>query len=446
MNIGMRSEGDGVSEHPGEVKIRRFLDDLASDGADVIARYFTEDVVWHVGRGHPGNGTFQGLESLIRYYRDYRTTTPDWVSLKSVDVLADDSYGAVFVEVQARGEGYELELELPQLFKTGPDGLWSEYWILEAATKTPVLPRTDEDIAKSGFFNQYWYYSIELTPGLYTPGLKHQNLGLTRELLSRCEVEGRRCLDIGTMEAAVPILLSRRGAGQVIGVDVMECHQKVDAVKHYTDTEFIYHGGLTHQRTAPFLRQRYGGNFDLVVLSGVLYHCFGPLHVLAMARSLVRTGGVMVVETFAAIDKQQAMYFNAGGVLSRDASTYFLMSVPLLEYLLRYFKLEPLDCVAGPVTMAGERPGARVAVVCRATNELEAQDPWMQAGIHQVDYRTLIDWEEIDSGGANPPAYGLPASPFVTAGGGCDVTRTAFEAPALVPPERMTVVGMDDVY
>jgi 2-polyprenyl-3-methyl-5-hydroxy-6-metoxy-1,4-benzoquinol methylase len=444
--IGCIREAENVPEHPGAARIRKFLDDLALEGPEVVRDYFDAGVVWHVGRGHPENGTHRGVEGLVDYFRNHRMGSGE-VDVRSAAVLADDNLGAVFIDVVVPDGEATIELLLPQVFRMGDDGSWDEYWILEPTRRAPGLPDTRPEIEASEAFNQYWYYSIELVPGLYTPGLKHLNLGLTRHLLAGCEVENRRCLDIGTMEAAVPVLLSRRKAKEVVAVDVMNCQQKVRMVKHYTGTWFNYHGGLTHARTEPLVRRRYGGNFDLVVLSGVLYHCFGPLHVLATARSLVRTGGLMIVETFTAVDRQQAMFFNARGALSPDASTYFLISVPLLEYLLRYFKLTPIDCVASHVVTIEGRKCARVAVTCRATNEHgPGSDPWMEAAAGEVDYRTLIDWSSIDSSGEDPPAYATPASRFVGPEGSCDVTRTVFDSPPLELPERVAMIGLEDLY
>lgn len=435
-----------MSEHPGVVRIRNFLEDLAHKGPEAVRDYFSADVVWHVGRGHPESGTYRGVDGLVVYFKARRTGSGK-VDLRSAVVLANDHLGAVFVDVGVPSDGFIVELLLPQVFQVGADGRWDEYWILEPARRAPELPESAEAVEASDQFNQYWYYSVELVPGVYTPGQKHLNLGLTRDQLSRCEVENRRCLDIGTMEAAVPVLLSRRKAKNVVAVDVMNCEQKVRLVKHYTGTRFHYHGGVTHARTAHLVRRRYGGNFDLVVLSGVLYHCLGPLHVLAMARSLLRTGGLMIVETFTAVDRQQAMFFNARGALTPDSSTYFLISVPLLEYLLRYFKLTPIDCVAShPVTIEG-RKCARVAITCRATNELgPGADPWMEEAAGEVDYLTLIDWDSIDSSGENPPAYGSASSRFAGSNGSCDVTRTVFESPPLDLPERVALIGLEDLY
>jgi SAM-dependent methyltransferase len=314
---------------------------------------------------------------------------------------------------------------------------------------SPILfPSSKEDIVHASFFNESWYYSIELVPGLFTRGANHRNLGLTRNLLSKCQVTDRRCLDIGTMEAAVPVLLSRRGAGSIVAVDVGPCPDRIEAVKHYTGARFDYYAGLTHGQTIPFLRDKGATNFDIVILSGVLYHCFGPLHTLAVARSLVRTGGLLIVETFAAVDDQYAMFFNARGVFTRDPSSYFLPSVPLLDYILRYFKLAPIDCVHGGHSQVGRYQTARVAIACRATNEVVAKnDAWMDAATGIVDYVTLIEWGLIEKSGVNPPAFESPAAEFLQRDTeSCDVIRTVLETRPLDLPESVAMIRLTDQY
>jgi 2-polyprenyl-3-methyl-5-hydroxy-6-metoxy-1,4-benzoquinol methylase len=192
---------------------------------------------------------------------------------------------------------------------------------------TPSFPTSSFDLLRSPLFNQYWYYAIELLPGAITPGCRRQNFGLTRTLFNRADVRGRSVLDIGTMEGAIPILAGRQGAKKNIGVDFARFHEKVEAVKHYTGVDFEYYFGLTHAETSNFLKQRNHHNFDIIVLSGVLYHCFSPLHTLAMARSLVRTGGLMIVETWAIADQDHGMFFNTHGRFApNDPSTLALIS------------------------------------------------------------------------------------------------------------------------
>jgi 2-polyprenyl-3-methyl-5-hydroxy-6-metoxy-1,4-benzoquinol methylase len=310
------------------------------------------------------------------------------------------------------------------------------------------FPSSKEEIESTDFFNESWYYSVELVPGLYTQGAHHRNLGLTRSLLARSEVEGRSCLDIGTMESAVPVLLSRRGAAPIVAVDLFNCEDRIAAVKHYTGTEFEYYPGLTHDRTAPFLEERGYANFDIVVLSGVLYHCYGPMDVLAMARSLLRTGGLLIVETLATLDEEPAMFFNSRGRFSPDPTTFFLPSVGLLEYVLRYFQLAPLDAVGSLRFQEGGRTTGRVAVACRATNEVAStDDPWMRDAGKLVEYMTRFNWRGVDRTGVNPPAFeASPSRVIDRSTGTCDVTRTVLDLPPMELPERVARIALEDLY
>lgn len=436
-----------MPESAGGERIRRFLGELAKRGSDALFDYFAPDVVWHVGRGNPGPGSYKGVDALAAYYRSHRLKEEP-VQVESLTVLSGDTYGAVFTDVTVPLPDGEMRMLLPQLFRTGPDGRWNEYWILRPPKRTPPMPETLAELEERGFLNGSWYYTIELAPGKFTPGHRHVNLGLTRRLLSKTAVEGYRCLDLGTQEGAVPVLLSRRNAAQIVAVDVQVLDPEVRLVQRFTGAEYNYHSGLTHQQTVPFLHARYGGNFDLVVFSGVMYHCFSPLHALGTARSLVRTGGILIVETNAAVDAESAMFFNVRGRFSFDSSTYFLTSVPLLEYLLRYFRLQPLDCVAGPHTPDGGKKAARVAIACRAVDEMPGEvDPWMEGGPAQIDYNAHIAWHLLDSGGNDGPAYGPPVSPFVDLETGiCDVVRTVNQARPMDLPPEVAVIRLGDRY
>ena len=54
----------------------------------------------------------------------------------------------------------------------------------------------------------------------------------------------------------------------------------------------------------PPLRQSGEAPFDVVVFSGVMYHMLDPLGGLAHAHSLVRDGGLLILETSAIIDHE----------------------------------------------------------------------------------------------------------------------------------------------
>src|SRR5437763_15483010 len=66
-----------------------------------------------------------------------------------------------------------------------------------------------------------WYHTLELAPGIVTPGwLDHrpvvQRIPLPQSLV------GRRCLDVGTFNGFWAFEMERRGAAEVIGVDVLD--------------------------------------------------------------------------------------------------------------------------------------------------------------------------------------------------------------------------------
>jgi tRNA (mo5U34)-methyltransferase len=70
-----------------------------------------------------------------------------------------------------------------------------------------------------------WYHTIDVAPGVTTPGwfdLRH-----VVDLLPWPDVRGKRCLDIGTFDGFFAFELERRGAAEVVGIDVDD-HRQLD--------------------------------------------------------------------------------------------------------------------------------------------------------------------------------------------------------------------------
>jgi 2-polyprenyl-3-methyl-5-hydroxy-6-metoxy-1,4-benzoquinol methylase len=157
--------------------------------------------------------------------------------------------------------------------------------------------------------NDFWYYTVELPDGRFTPGQNFNNIALTRNLLKAAKVEGSRCFDWGTTEALVPTLLAKRGARQVVAVDVRDYSEKVELVKSWHRVQFEYYSHILSDNTVAFAKS-IGDRFDIVVLSGILYHVFSPVHLLGYARSLARLGGLVIIETAAILDQAYTMQYN----------------------------------------------------------------------------------------------------------------------------------------
>ena len=66
--------------------------------------------------------------------------------------------------------------------------------------------------------NPAWYHTLELAPGVVTPG--YFDLRAVRDKLPWPDVRGKRCLDVGSFDGFYSFELERRGAAEVVAVDV----------------------------------------------------------------------------------------------------------------------------------------------------------------------------------------------------------------------------------
>jgi tRNA (mo5U34)-methyltransferase len=70
-----------------------------------------------------------------------------------------------------------------------------------------------------------WYHTMELAPGVVTPGWF--DLRGTLDRLPWPDVRGRRCLDVGTYDGHLAFELERRGAAEVVALDIAD-HESWD--------------------------------------------------------------------------------------------------------------------------------------------------------------------------------------------------------------------------
>lgn len=268
-------------------------------------------------------------------------------------------------------------------------------------------------------FDSTWYYTLELAAGLLTAGRDHWAVAQTRDLLRRADVEsggggaGARCLDVGIQEGLVSILLERRGAAEVVGYDRVLRRRRLGLVQRALGTGLELVGGVRLQELPEALGDR--AAFDIVVFSGVLYHMFDPFGGLVTVRGLVRNGGICIVETAVVFDDSDALHFNTAGRLAPYA--LWFITPRLLDYLLRFVRLKPIDVVYLGEPEASRRglrrlvPGrrrrdgapprqGRIAVACRAMPNPVAvgDDEWIGgAGIHDLDFAEFLDWDKVAS-------------------------------------------------
>jgi 2-polyprenyl-3-methyl-5-hydroxy-6-metoxy-1,4-benzoquinol methylase len=241
-----------------------------------------------------------------------------------------------------------------------------------------LYPLSEEEFKNSELAHQSWYHSFEMLPGVHCRGQYEDDLIFpARRMLRHCEIKNRRCLDIATMEGLIPAIMSRRGAREVVATDVYtHCLPKIDAVKYYHKVafDFVVTPALLGIRNSLVQMKKTG--FDVVNASGLLYHVLSPLHSLFETRALVRTGGIAIISTYLINDDSYTMRFNVEGSFRPETNTFWYISAGLFDYMLRYTKLAPIDCLR---VGSGDDWCGYAAVVCRAVDHVlpSSGDQWM---------------------------------------------------------------------
>jgi tRNA (mo5U34)-methyltransferase len=152
----------------------------------------------------------------------------------------------------------------------------------------------------------FWYHTIEVAPGVETPGWF--DLRPIVDRLPWPEVSGKRCLDVGTYDGFLAFELERRGASEVLAVDIAD-HELWDWPPR------IRAGGVEYLRVKAGPKKGAGfeiardllgssarleqvsvydlspevvGEFDLVVCGSLLLHLRDPIRALNAIRSVCR--------------------------------------------------------------------------------------------------------------------------------------------------------------
>ena len=283
-----------------------------------------------------------------------------------------------------------------------------------------AFPADAEELRASSLLNSWWYYQVQLLPGAVAEGQFPASIPmLPRLMMRRCSLKGASCLDVGTMEGLTPVLMVRGGAKRVLAVDGIDhCVEKLAAVQHYYRAPFEYR---TVGPMYSLSEKLDGEGFDLINCSGLLYHVFSPLMVLAGIRCALKRNRLMIVATNVIVDRGFVAEFNAAGALQEEINTFWYLSTGLLDYLLRYLRLAPIDCLYqphdamdAPWRMKTGKDSGYAAVLCRAIDhELPAEgDQWMaQSAGESWEYEWIPDWEHaaaqpVSRIGARTPGAG----------------------------------------
>jgi tRNA (mo5U34)-methyltransferase len=158
-----------------------------------------------------------------------------------------------------------------------------------------------------------WYHTIELAPGLLTPGHFDTRPTVAKVPLP-ARLDGRRCLDVGTWDGFWAFELERRGAASVTAIDIDDPERwdwppqarlgsgleylrsfKSGAAAFQLAHEALGSNVERVDRSVYDLDPEVDGRFDLVFLGSLLLHLRDPVHALDRVRSVIAPGGEAVI-------------------------------------------------------------------------------------------------------------------------------------------------------
>jgi tRNA (mo5U34)-methyltransferase len=155
-----------------------------------------------------------------------------------------------------------------------------------------------------------WYHTIELAPGVVTPGW-HDTRPIVREVPFPDSLAGKRCLDVGTFDGFWAFEMERRGAAEVVAVDVLDPNEwdwpvdsKPETIAAIGQRKGKGEGFEIAQRELGSSVKRLErsvydldvaevGRFDLVYLGSLLVHLRDPVR--ALERLCAVCSGTMIV-------------------------------------------------------------------------------------------------------------------------------------------------------
>src|SRR5881398_852835 len=172
------------------------------------------------------------------------------------------------------------------------------------STDAPSRPSVDEARAAVAA-NPLWYHTIEVAPGVVTPGWF--DLRSVVERMPWPDVRGKRCLDVGTYDGFLAFELERRGAAAVVATDISD-HSQWDWPHAERERGAEYLAQVAGQKGRGFeiARSALGssvekreisvydlspeavGAFDVVVCGSLLLHLKDPVRALEAVRSVCR--------------------------------------------------------------------------------------------------------------------------------------------------------------
>ncbi len=209
-----------------------------------------------------------------------------------------------------------------------------------------------------------WYHTLELAPGVITPGWFD-----LRKMASLVELpgslEGKRCLDVGTFDGFWAFELERRGAAEVVAIDILDPLEwdwpagSEEATIAAIGKRKARGAGfeIAHRELGSSVRRlelsvydldpEEVGRFDVVYLGSLLLHLRDPIGALERVRA-VCSGTAIICD---AIDAPLTALFRRRPVVELDGVGRPWWWKPNLAALVRMVQAAGFELISPPARL-----------------------------------------------------------------------------------------------
>ncbi|MDY7523890.1 class I SAM-dependent methyltransferase [Sphingomonas sp. 10B4] len=198
-----------------------------------------------------------------------------------------------------------------------------------------------------------WFHSFQLPDGRSIEGVKSLDILLSEaDIFFGDDLCGKTVLDVGAWDGFFSFEAERRGAARVLATDHFCWSGSGWGTRQGFD--FIHHnlnsGVESLDVDVLALDPQVLGQFDLVLLLGVLYHVKDPYGCLEAAARMCADHLVIETVTALASETLPAMRLYKPGELGGDPTNFWAPNVPALELMLSNFGFTRIEVSPSPVS------------------------------------------------------------------------------------------------
>ena len=176
-----------------------------------------------------------------------------------------------------------------------------------------------------------WVHTIDLGNGIVTPGRWPPN-SLILKAFDQIDFAGKRVLDIGCWDGLWSFEAEKRRAAEIYATDDIS-QRDLHGTQTFTLAKDILQSNVHYFPQTPI--ERVPGldvKFDIVLFLGVYYHLRDPLRALAILRSVLNDGGLIVIEGPVFYNRRKSFArFLYNEIWHDDPSNWWIPTIKCLE-------------------------------------------------------------------------------------------------------------------